>query len=352
MKKILSFISIFTILIGTTNAAVRDENATNRQSTTQNQTNVTSARTASTKTASGRTTVTSRTATTGQGIISRNNTQTTRTTATTGTTDRNAVTRAATIIPIASSSGRTSSSISRATTTRSSSTPVTSVLSRSATTSANTTARAAIDTVSEAVSGTRTGAEYEQCKSAYFSCMDQFCQLKNDDYRRCSCSNRVFDLDEIRDVMQDANDQLTVFTENLDVVGMTAEQATAMKTASEGENALTADTSASKQLLQAIMNSIRGEDSSVSGKYSDLNSITLAFDTANAFGTADSGQIIATYNGQNLYNTVYPQCREAVRADCTDAQLQRAITAYLMAIEQDCNTVQSAIENQQKGNLP
>ena len=351
MKKILSFISIFTILIGTTNAAVRDENATNRQSTTQNQTNVTSARTASTKTASGRTTVTSRTATTGQGIISRNNTQNTqtaRTTATTGTTDRSAVTRAATIIPIASSSGRTSSSISRATTTRSSSTPVTSVLSRSATTSANTTARAAIDTVSEAVSGTRTGAEYEQCKSAYFSCMDQFCQLKNDDYRRCSCSNRVFDLDEIRDVMQDANDQLTVFTENLDVVGMTAEQATAMKTASEGENALTADTSASKQLLQAIMNSIRGEDSSVSGKYSDLNSITLAFDTANAFGTADSGQIIATYNGQNLYNTVYPQCREAVRADCTDAQLQRAITAYLMAIEQDCNTVQSAIENQQK----
>ena len=351
MKKFLSFISIFTILIGATNAAVRDENATNRQTATQNQTSSTSARTASTKATNGRTTVTSRTATTGQGIISRNNTQntqTTRTTATTGTTDRNAVTRAATIIPIASSSGRTSSSISRATTTRSSSTPVTSVLSRSATTSASTTARAAIDTVSEAVSGTRTGAEYEQCKSAYFSCMDQFCQLKNDDYRRCSCSNRVFDLDEIRDVMQDANDQLTVFTENLDVVGMTAEQATAMKTASEGENALTADTSASKQLLQAIMNSIRGEDSSVSGKYSDLNSITLAFDTANAFGTADSGQIIATYNGQNLYNTVYPQCREAVRADCTDAQLQRAITAYLMAIEQDCNTVQSAIENQQK----
>lgn len=350
MKKILSFISIFTILIGATNAAVRDENATNRQTATQNQTSSTSARTASTKATNGRTTVTSRTATTGQGIISRNNTQNTQTariTATTGTTDRSAVTRAATIIPIASSSGRTSSSISRATTTRSSSTPVTSV-SRSATTSTSTTARAAIDTVSEAVSGTRTGAEYEQCKSAYFSCMDQFCQLKNDDYRRCSCSNRVFDLDEIRDVMQDANDQLTVFTENLDVVGMTAEQATAMKTASEGENALTADTSASKQLLQAIMNSIRGEDSSVSGKYSDLNSITLAFDTANAFGTADSGQIIATYNGQNLYNAVYPQCREAVRADCTDAQLQRAITAYLMAIEQDCNTVQSAIENQQK----
>ena len=49
--------------------------------------------------------------------------------------------------------------------------------------------------------------------------------------------------------------------------GMTYEQAIAMKTAAEGEDALTEDKSASKQLLQAIMNAIKGEESSVSGKY-------------------------------------------------------------------------------------
>ena len=159
--------------------------------------------------------------------------------------------------------------------------------------------------------------------------MDQFCTLKNDDYRRCSCSNRVYDLTETRNVLQQAGEQLTVFTENLNVVGMTASQAAAMKTASEGENALTADTSASKALLQAIMNSIRGTDSSVGGKYSDLNSINISFDTTNAFGLADAGQAIASYNGQNLYSAVYPQCRSAVKADCNDASLQRAITARL-----------------------
>lgn len=178
--------------------------------------------------------------------------------------------------------------------------------------------------------------------------MDQFCKLKNDDYRRCSCSNRVYELTEIRDVMQQAGNKLTVFTENLDIVGMTADQASAMRTSSEGENALTSDTSASKALLQAIMNSIRGEDTTVGGKYSDLNSINLSFDTTNAFGTMDAGQAIAAYNGQNLYSAVYPQCRQAVRADCNDASLQRAINAYLMAIEQDCNTVQTAIGEKQK----
>lgn len=355
MKKILSFISAFAICIGIADAAVRDENATNRQTNATNQSTTNIARTASSKAVAGRS-VTSRNSAvqTGQGLISR----TATTSSPSSRTDSSIMTRGGNTSTVsrasqAQSSGnstvsaRSSSTVSRAATTS----RTTGSVAQSQTNtprSATAIVRAAIDGVSDAISQTVTGAEYEQCKTAYFTCMDQFCQLKNDDYRRCSCSNRVFDLAEVRNVMQDANSQLTVFTENLDVVGMSAEQATAMKTASEGENALTADTSASKQLLQAIMNSIRGEDASVGGKYSDLNSITLSFDTVNAFGTADAGQIIATYNGQNLYNAVYPQCREAVRADCTDAQLQRAITAYLMAVEQDCNTVESAIESQQK----
>ena len=341
MKKILHFIGIFAVCIGVANAAVRDENATNRQSATASASKSTISRTASTKAAAARN-VTARTATS-QPLTSR----TAQQGATISRNDSTTTGRSAT--------ARATQAVTPTTTTRSGATVSRSATAVPASTRGTTTARsgvavsrAAIDTVSDVVADTRTGAEYEQCKTAYFNCMDQFCQLKNDDYRRCSCSNRVFDLAETRSIMQDASDQLTVFTENLDVVGMTAAQATAMKTATEGENALTSDTSASKQLLQAIMNSIRGDDATVGGKYSDLNSITLSFDTVNAFGTADAGQIIATYNGLNLYNAVYPQCRQAVRADCTDAQLQRAITAYLMAVEQDCNTVQSALENQQK----
>lgn len=350
MKKILSFISLCAICIGFANAAVRDENATNRQTSTEttNQPTVNTSRTASTKSVVGRAVTSRNAASSGQGLISRTNAPVANSSArATTTVDRGSTNR--TINGNTTSTNTTSRSAANVTRTA---TNVSARNANSSTESArsaqSTISRAAIDTVADAVSQTVTGAEYEQCKSAYFNCMDQFCQLKNDDYRRCSCSNRVFDLQEIRDVMQDANDQLTVFTENLDVVGMTAAQATAMKTASEGENALTSDTSASKQLLQAIMNSIRGGDTTVSGKYSDLNSITLSFDTVNAFGNADSGQIIATYNGLNLYNAVYPQCRNAVKADCTDAQLQRAITAYLMAIEQDCNAVETAIENRQK----
>ena len=330
MKKILSFALMCAVCIGVADAAVRDENATNRIGNNTVSTAHTP-RATTTKTVSGRgATTTARTATT--KTVSERGASVTSRAATSRTSAPATVSRAAVPAALRGITSDRPRASARSTTTARQQT-----VSRAATTT---------ETVAT-MADTQIGAEYEQCKSAYFTCMDQFCQLKNDDYRRCSCSNRVFELDEIRDVMQDASDQLTVFTENLDVVGMTAEQATAMKTASEGENALTSDTSASKALLQAIMNSIRGEDATVGGKFTNLNSINLSFDTTNAFGLTDAGQVIATYNGQNLYSAVYPQCREAVRADCTDAQLQRAINAYLMAIEQDCNTVASALTQQQ-----
>ena len=212
----------------------------------------------------------------------------------------------------------------------------------------NVLSRAATQTSNVNTTETRTGAEYEQCKTAFFTCMDQFCQLKNDNFRRCSCNDKVFKYQEISDTYQSAHERLTEFTENLDVVGMTTAQATAMKKSTEGEDALTEDKSASKQLLQAIMNAIKGEDSTVGGKYQNLNSLVISPDMSNAFGMNDYGQIIASYNGANLYKAVYPQCRNAVKEDCNNASLQRAVNAYLMAIEQDCNTVESALYEKQK----
>ncbi|MDE6570937.1 MAG: hypothetical protein K2L95_01825 [Alphaproteobacteria bacterium] len=335
MKKILLFALISAGWVTYGHAAVRDGTTTTRGATQQRVATTTTKSDSVTGRATAARTATSTPTT--RGGNSTTNTVTPRSTTSTATRATSA--RAATTVVagqsrVPATTARTGAAISRGNYS-----PVTAVR--------GTSARAATDQTM-AITETRTGTAYEQCKNAYFTCMDQFCKLKNDDYRRCSCSNRVFDLTDARETLQSAGDKLTVFTENLDVVGMTAAQAAAMRTASEGENALTSDTSASKALLQAIMNSIRGEDSTVGGKYSDLNSINLSFDTTNAFGLTDAGAAIAAYNGTNLYNAVYPQCREAVRADCNDASLQRAITAYLMAVEQDCNTVQTAIETRQK----
>ena len=322
MNKILIFVANLLVCLGVANAGVRDGTTISRAKSDKTATQQRISTTVKRSTTPRTTALVPRT--------------TKNTTASRSATTSSRTTNSATV-------SRSATATSRATNS--------ATVSRSAVGNKNTgrvAARATSTPIATAMSSTRTGAEYEQCKNTYFSCMDQFCSLKNDDYRRCSCNDRIFNLIEQRENLQQAGEQLTVFTENLDVVGMTAAQATAMRTESEGEAALTDDKSASKALLQAIMNSIRGEDSSVGGKYSDLNSINISFDTVNAFGMTDVGQAIAAYNGVALYNAVYPQCRDAVRSDCNDASLQRAITAYLMAVEQDCNTVQTAIEKTQK----
>ncbi len=303
MKKILFFTANLLTCIGIAGGAVRDGTAVSR---TKNEKNTPQ--------------VQSRTAT---------------------TVKRSTSPRTTTLVPRSGTTPRTSAQNRLPAATR-------AATSRTNTKRTNVVSRAASDNTATSMSETRTGAEYERCKNTYFACMDQFCKLKNDDYRRCSCNDRVFDLADKRKTLTDAGEQLTIFTENLEAVGMTAAQAAAMKTESDGESALTNDTSTSKALLQAIMNSIRGANSDVSGKMSNLNSINMSFDTTNAFGTADVGQTIAAYNGAALYTAVYPQCRDAVRNDCNNSSLQRAVTAYLMAIEQDCNTVQTAIEKTQK----
>ncbi len=324
MKRILIFAASVLISVGGARAAVRDGNAAVRQK--------------SPSTAVQRTTTTEKT------LAPRTSVLAPRAITTSSRAATNVLSRGT-----AATTSRAATNVSSRGAAANSAAPARTTVARGAITTP-VSARAATNdnTATMSMSETRTGAAYEKCKNAYFTCMDQFCTLKNDDYRRCSCSNRVYNLADQRQVLQDAGEKLTVFTENLDVVGMTAAQATAMKTASEGENALTSDSSASKALLQAIMNSIRGTDSSVGGKYSDLNSINISFNTANAFGMTDAGQAIAAYNGQNLYSAVYPQCRNAVKADCNDASLQRAITAYLMAVEQDCNTLETAIAEKQK----
>ena len=299
MKKILSFILISAVCIVNADAASRTTNTKSRNKNTTITTPEKNTRSATSRNAV-KTTVAPRTAT-----------------------------------PVTILSQRTST---KKTATR---TPV----ARATNTTKTITARA---TNTQETTETRTGAEYEQCKEAFFSCMDQFCELKNDSFKRCSCNDRIFDFQEISETYQQANDRLVEFSENLDVVGMTYEQAQAMKTASEGEDALSEDKSASKQLLQAIMNSIKGGDTSVGGKYKDLNSVIISADMSNAFGMDDSGQLIASYNGSTLYKAVYPKCRNAVKEDCNNASLQRAVNAYLMAIEQDCNSVETALAAQQK----
>lgn len=314
MRKGLNFTLALIISVGFANAAVRDGNSIDRN------TNQSSARTAAT-------TQRGTTARTGKNTISRTTTN---------------------------SRGNNSTNVSRATTARAATTATTarSATTASARTSAARTASRA-PARSNARAATMTAAEsmtfgtgYNACRDAYFTCMDQFCAVQNETYRRCVCSSRLNSIISGESLLSQTATQLQDFKDlNIDIIPKTAGEVQAMLSASAGETAAatTKDASQSAQQLKnisTVLNSTKSKALSTAGTLDaggDINEIWATTDLA-------SGAYIANLTGEPLYNAVHAQCAEMAMPNCNSkSTLNMVVSAYGMYIENDCTTLTNSL---------
>ena len=242
-------------------------------------------------------------------------------------------------------SQRGTTTTSRATTARTASPRNTRTGTRTARTSTTRgTVRAA--TINE--SGALV-TNYKQCREIYYECMDEFCAVKDANLRRCACSVRYNEFDDVKKQMSNVQDKMLDFNQRLLMVNMDADDAKVINTATQGEDAFyaTTDNTKSKRALDEIakkLNAKFGETdsgTSLSPISWSLN-IDTAFDTVNSFGGIDT----TTKSGTALYAAAIPICREIAAEVCDDDELSLAISGYQMLIEQDCNTVQKSYRAQ------
>lgn len=209
------------------------------------------------------------------------------------------------------------------------------------------------------------GGGYAECRTAYATCMDQFCANANDTYRRCICSARY---DEFRDTENAIDQALTLLAQfqdnNLNAVGLSAAEVNAMYSATEGENAIKNDTSAAGQMLAEINDLLSGRSSSSGVENANATvsagvlSIDFTSDMDDIWGDSgssifdtDTGVDLAALTGQELYAEAARQCLEVVADSCeNDAVLTMARSAYGIMVTQDCNLYERNI-NAQKENL-
>ena len=181
---------------------------------------------------------------------------------------------------------------------------------------------------------------YTNCKNVYYECMDEFCANKDADLRRCACSTRIHEFDNIKKQLNDAEDKMLDFNQRLLTVGLDKEDATAINVATDGELAFQkTDKSESEKLLQKITNSLNL--SSDSKMNNDLSAISLSLDFDNAWNDIDamSGISTTSKSGTQLYNAAHPICIEMAKEVCNDEEIEIVQNGYKLAIEQDCNTV-------------
>ena len=208
------------------------------------------------------------------------------------------------------------------------------------------------------------GGGYAQCREAYATCMDQFCANANDTYRRCICSARYNEFRDTENAIDEALNLLAQFQDNnLTAVNLSAEEVTAMYTATEGENAIKRDTSAAASMLSEINDLLSGKSSASSSSGSSSTSLgllTVDFtsdlgdiwgDSGNSLFDTSTGVDLSTLTGEDLYSEASKQCLEVIADSCeNNATLTMARSAYSIMITQDCNLYEKNI-NAQKESL-
>ena len=207
------------------------------------------------------------------------------------------------------------------------------------------------------------GGGYAQCREAYATCMDQFCANANDQYRRCVCSARYDEFRNTENAIDEALNLLAQFQDNnLTAVNLSAEEVTAMYTATEGENAIKRDTSAAADMLAEINDLLSGKSSASSSSTSSTSLELLTVDFTSDLGDiwgdggtsifdTSTGVDLSTLVGEDLYSEASKQCIDLIADSCeNNAVLTMARSAYSIMITQDCNLYEKSI-NAQKESL-
>jgi hypothetical protein len=187
------------------------------------------------------------------------------------------------------------------------------------------------------------GDGYTTCRDAYFACMDQFCALRSDTYRRCMCSSRLQQIRERERNFETATGMIKVFEDNnLNVVDKSASEVKAMYNASDGEEGMKEDKSESKKQLSGINQILSAKPSDSAN---NMKNMTAIWDTTNMV----SGSDIAKLESTSLYNAVHAQCTEMVAPSCVRAATFNMVaSAYGMYIEQDCTALKNSLDKKQR----
>ena len=330
MKRFLTLLVTLCFSVGFANAAVRSESgiartaksnplSTGRQTAARTTVNRTSGNTRNTTTQNSRSATIQRISNARSALNMRNTTQ--------STSARTAVQQ----------NQRTTSTARNASVSRAQS-------SRSATPQ-NITARAASTASPSAI----FGVNYDTCRDAYFTCMDQFCAMADDTYRRCVCSSKLTEIQSRERALTQASNQIQDFKAfNITAIDKTAAEVGAMVSATAGEQAQAnaKDTSNSAQQLAGISDVLSNTKTKA---LSTQGSLDIAGDINQIWNTTEltGGANIANLTGEALYNAVHAQCSEMVNDVCGSGPIKTMVTsAYGMYIENDCSLMINALDKQ------
>ena len=191
----------------------------------------------------------------------------------------------------------------------------------------------------------------DYCKAQYTSCMDNFCNVLDDNQGRCSCSKNLKNYEKTETALKSATEALQDVAQQIQYIGLTSDQVETLFTQTEAELEMqnTRDNTQLKNDLDNIKDMIVGiktnsATSAETGLSFDLSGLldfnidSTGFDLTGLFGGTSNTNSISNQRGEQLYKTATARCKTAVLNTCQAQGVDISVitNSYDLEIDKQC----------------
>lgn len=206
----------------------------------------------------------------------------------------------------------------------------------------------------------------EYCQAQYTACMDNYCNVLDDNQGRCSCSKNISSYEKTEAALQSATEALQDVARAIQYIGLTSDQITTLFKETEAEltmknekdnSAIRADLDKVKRMIVDVKT---GTATSVADSNAmnfdlsgllDFNISSVGFDLSSFMNTTSNTNSISNQRGESLFKTATARCKASVLNSCVAQGVDAAMVtnSYDLEIDKSCLAYERALteSNQQ-----
>ena len=189
----------------------------------------------------------------------------------------------------------------------------------------------------------------EYCKAQYAACMDNYCNVLDDNQGRCSCSKNLKNYQKVEETLAAATESFQDTVQKIKYIGLTTDQVTSLFAETEAELQMKSKSDSSQ--LKNSLDAIKKKIIDVSSSNSSANSSNVAFDLSglldfdlssgfdlSSFLNMNSSANVSNQRGEELFKTATSRCKTAVLNACTAQGIESTMitNSYDLEIDKQC----------------
>jgi len=196
----------------------------------------------------------------------------------------------------------------------------------------------------------------DYCKSQYAACMDDYCNVLDDNQGRCSCSANLKNYAKAEAALKTATEELQDVAQKIQYIGLTTREVETLFTETEAEMKMSSisDTSAIKTSLDKIKDMLIEVRTGTATSSETTNLSDFGFDASGLLnfsfdstgfdldsllgGFGGNTSSVTNQRGEELYKTAVSRCKTAVLKSCTNSGVDANLVtnSYDLQIDKEC----------------